>query len=94
MDIDKIEHFPISFVIKSVEEIDTLKQKLFAGARKQFAINAIVEKYMRCIEEIINIPVLLQRFTEAKTQGYLRQILDEIITQSKVEFNFPEVIVP
>jgi hypothetical protein len=41
---------------------------------------------MACVEEIINLPVLQQRFREALGQGYLREILDEIILQSKVEF--------
>jgi hypothetical protein len=43
---------------------------------------------MNCIEEIINLPVLRQRFKEAAAQGYLRDVLEEIIRQSKVEFNY------
>ena len=45
---------------------------------------------MACIEEIINIPVLQERFRQAEGQGYLPQILDEIVKQSKVEFNYAE----
>lgn len=90
LDIDKIERYPISFVIKSEETIDKLRQKLRAGAERLYAIKAIVEKYMNCIEEIINLPVLRQRFGEAIAQGYLRDILDEIILQSRVEFNYDE----
>lgn len=91
LDIDKIERFPISFVIKSEDAIDILKEKLRNGAKRQYTINAIVEKYMGCIEEIINIPILMARFHETLAQGYLRQILDEIITQSKVEFNTEDI---
>ena len=90
LDIDKIEHYPISFVIKSEESTDTLKQKLREGAEKRYSIKVIVEKYMECIEEIINLPVLRERFTEAVAQKQLRGILDEIIRQSKVEFNYEE----
>jgi len=90
LDIDKIERYPISFVIKSDETIDNLRHKLRKGAEKQYAVRAIVEKYMNCVEEIINIPVLQQRFREAVWQGYLRDILDEIIRQSKVEFSYEE----
>ena len=60
---------------------------MLEGARKQYSITAVVERYMGCIEEIINIPALLQRFEEAIQDGFLRDILEEIITQSKVEFN-------
>ena len=67
-----------------------LREKLKAGARKQFGVQRVVDSYMSCIEEIINIPVLQERFRQAEGQGYLPQILDEIVKQSKVEFNYSE----
>jgi hypothetical protein len=94
LDIDKIERFPISFVIKSVEPIDALRQKLRDGAQKQFGVQRVVDTYMACIEEIINIPVLQERFRQAEAQGYLPQILDEIVKQSKVEFNYSDETEP
>jgi hypothetical protein len=45
---------------------------------------------MACIEEVINIPILVSRFEETVKQGYLSAILDEIVLQSKVEFNYEE----
>jgi hypothetical protein len=90
LDIDKIERYPISFVIKSEEGLDALRRKLREGAEKRYSVKAIVERYMSCIEEIINLPVLQERFKEATAQGYLRDILDEIIVQSKVEFSYDE----
>lgn len=92
LDIDKIERYPISFVIKSLESEDVLTQRLWEGATRQFNVRAIVDKYMACIEEIVNIPILIERFHEAEKNGYLRDILDEIINQSKVEFNYEEII--
>jgi hypothetical protein len=90
LDIDKIEKYPITFVIKSTESIENLHQKLKENAIKSYLVEAIVEKYMSCIEELINISVLTERFREAQEQGYLNSILSEIITQSKVEFNYQE----
>ena len=90
LDIDKIEKYPITFVIKSDESVENLYQKLKENAVKSYLIEAIVEKYMTCIEEIINIPVLTERFREAVKQGCLISILNEIITQSKVEFNYQD----
>lgn len=87
LDIDKVERYPISFVIKSEEPIETLHQNLRAGAKKQYGIQTIVERYMSCIEEIINIPELKIRFRDVITKGCLFNVLDEIIKQSKVEFN-------
>jgi len=90
LDIDKIEHYPISFVIKSEDTVDTLRKKLKSGAEKQYSIKAIVQKYMDCIEEIINLSILRHYFQETITNGYLREILDEVIQQSKIEFNYKE----
>jgi len=90
LDIDKIEKYPITFVVKSSDSISTLKRKIQEQAEKQYSIKAIVSRYMECIEEIINVPVLIERFEEAIKQEYLGDILNEIIKQSKVEFSYDE----
>jgi len=64
--------------------------KLHRQAEKQYSIKAIVKKYMSCIEEIINIPLLQERFHIAVEKGYITQIIDEVVRQSKVEFNIYE----
>ncbi|MFC1548030.1 restriction endonuclease [Candidatus Neomarinimicrobiota bacterium] len=87
LDIDKIERYPISFVIKSDETVEQLTGKLEIGAKRLYSVRAIVDKYMSCIEEVINIPILRKRLLDAVEKGYLNQILDEIVRQSKVEFN-------
>jgi hypothetical protein len=90
LDIDKIQKYPISFIIKSVENIEDILQKIKENASKTYSITAIVEKYMSCVEEVINIQTLVLRFKETVKQGYLSKVLDEIILQSKVEFNYEE----
>jgi hypothetical protein len=90
LDIDKIQKYPITFIIKSIDEKEKLLTKINENANKTYSIQAIVDKYMECIEEVINIPTLCERFNQAVKQGYLRNILDEIIIQSKVEFNFED----
>jgi hypothetical protein len=90
LDIDKIQKYPISFVIKSEDSKDNLLQKIRDNAYKMYSIKSIVEKYMSCIEEVINIQTLRERFNSANQQGYLKAILDEIILQSKLEFNYDD----
>lgn len=90
LDIDKLEHYPIRFVIKTNDEITSIKKHLHDGAIQQFSIDKIVNKYMDAIEEIINIPQLISYFNEALKKGFLNQILDEILIQSKVEFNYQD----
>jgi hypothetical protein len=90
LDIDKVERFPISFVVKSNDEIELIVQHIRDGAKRLYSIDTIIEKYMACIEEVINIPLLKDYFHVAQMQGYLRDVLDEIVLQSKVEFNYSE----
>ena len=62
LDIDKIQKFPITFVIKSDEAIEDLFSKIKANTNKIYLVTAIVDKYMACIEEVINIPHLKSIF--------------------------------
>lgn len=87
LDIDKIQKYPITFVIKSTESTEVLLNTIRRNASKTYSIKAIVEKYMDCIEEVINIPTLNEQFNYAVKQGHLNRILDEVVIQSKVEFN-------
>ena len=43
---------------------------------------------MECVEEVINIPMLLERLNEETGQGRIAPVMDEIVAQSKVEFNY------
>jgi hypothetical protein len=90
LDIDKIERYPITFVVKSLDSDSEIKSKIEAQARKLYSINAIISQYMECIEEIINVPILIERFEQAVAQGYLSDILSEIIKQSRLEFNYED----
>lgn len=72
------------------ETPESLLTKIRENAEKQYSIKAIVDKYVSCIEEIINIQELTNRFNKAVELGLLNDILDEIIIQSKVEFNYEE----
>ena len=90
LDIEKIERYPITFVVKSNEKINILLKKMQENAESRYSIKSVVKKYMACIEEIINIPKLLQCLDSAIKKGYLKEITKEIILQSKVEFNIIE----
>lgn len=87
LDIDKVAKFPISFVVKTEKNIKALKEEIEAKAYEIYTIKKIVDKYLKSIEELINIPVLIERFEVSVSEGKLDKILDEIIKQSEVEFN-------
>jgi len=90
LDIDKIQKFPITFIIKSSDPVKDIIDKIEANAQKAYSVKAIVQRYMDCIEEVINITILKDLFQQSIKQGYLSNVLDEIILQSKVEFNYEE----
>ena len=45
---------------------------------------------MNCIEEIINIPILKEYYDQLEKKQRVQDILNEIILQSKIEFNYDE----
>lgn len=90
LDIEKIEKYPITFVIKATDSIDEIRKRIESDALKTYPVRAIVKKYLDCIEEIINIPTLKDYLQAIEKNGLLLQVLDEIILQSKVEFNYSE----
>lgn len=90
LDIEKIEKYPITFVVKSLDDVKILKDKLYKDASKTYVVKDVVRKYMECIEEIINIPALLQYFQKIENAGLISNVLNEIILQSRVEFNYED----
>ena len=90
LDIEKIEKYPITFVVKSLDDVDVLKDKLYKDAYKTYVVEDIVCKYMECIEEIINIPTLLHHFQRIEDARLISNVLKEIILQSRIEFNYED----
>lgn len=90
LDIDKIERYPVTFVVKSESSSEDIISALRQHAKKHFPVETIVEKYMNSIEEVINIHALKQYAQEAFDKNDMNEVLEEIILQSKVEFNYEE----
>ena len=90
LDIDKVERYPISFVIKTTLEIDEIRSRLEDGAKEQYGVHEIVQRYMAAIEDIFNISKLIGIFNVLVDQGRVSEVLDEIIRWSKVEFNIED----
>lgn len=50
----------------------------------------ILQHYLECFEEIITIPVLTTYLADNIQKNYLTAMVDELIEQCKVEYNFKE----
>lgn len=88
LDIDKVQRFPITFVVKSDETSDQIRAAIRAQAVAKYKIETVVDSYMTAIEEIINVKDLVAAFDAVVKSGQLQTVMDEIVIQSKVEFNY------
>ncbi len=88
LDIDKVQRYPTTFVIKSDETPEQIRTLIRAQAVAKYKIETVVDNYMSCIEEIININDLVSAFDTVVKSNQLQSVMDEIVLQSKVEFNF------
>jgi len=91
LDIDKLQRFPLTFVVKSTDQPDSIKAAIRAQAQNTYTVDAVVKRYMNCIEEIINVPMILERFDAVVKANKLGDVMDEIVLQSRVEFNYDEI---
>lgn len=90
LDIDKVQRFPITFVVKSEESSAQIRASIRAQAVTKYKIEAVVDTYMKAVEDIINTKDLIAAFDAVVKSGQLQQVMEEIVVQSKVEFNYNE----
>ncbi|WP_353569990.1 hypothetical protein [Candidatus Albibeggiatoa sp. nov. BB20] len=87
LDIDKVQRYPITFVVKTEDPIHIILQKIETQAKNKYQIKTIVQKYIESIEEVINIPKLIEIFEKVLNDGNGIYVIEEIVLQSRVEFN-------
>jgi hypothetical protein len=87
LDIDKIQRYPITFVVKTEKTVEEILSKITEKATSKYHIKAVVRKYIDSIEEVINIPELIHRFDMILAQKKGESVIEEIVLQSRVEFN-------
>lgn len=87
LDIDKVHRFPLTFVVKTTDDEATVREQLREEAQRKYGVDAVVARYMEAVEEVINIPRLVSIFETLLREGKLPQIMDEVVLQSRVEFD-------
>lgn len=88
LDIDKVQRFPITFVVKSTESAESIRAEIRKQAVAKYKIDAVVDSYMKAVEEVINVNDLVAAFEALVKAGGLQRVMEEIVLQSKVEFNY------
>ncbi len=90
LDIDKVQRFPVTFVVKSIDPEDKIRIAIRNQAISKYKIESVVESYMKAVEEVINVTDLAKAFNDVIKSGQLQEVMDEIVAQSKVEFNYSD----
>lgn len=88
LEIDKVQKYPITFVVKTNMDVKDILSYIREQAKRQYGVQAIVNRYMECIEEVINIPKLEEHLVEVIKNGDLDVVIEEIVRHSRLEFNF------
>ena len=55
LDIDKVQRYPITFVVKSQDSVVNILGRIREQAMARYPVEAVVKRYMECVEEVINI---------------------------------------
>lgn len=90
LDIDKVQRFPITFVVKSNDSTDQIRDAIRQQAASKYKIQSVIESYMGAVEEIINVESLIVAFKSVVDSGKVDDVMEEIVSQSKVEFNYED----
>lgn len=86
LDINKIDRYSISFVVKTEKSSAEVLKIIESNAKKELD-RALADKYLRCFEEIITIPRLQECLNKVVKDGLLGNLLDELVLQCQVEYN-------
>jgi len=91
LDIDKVARYPITFVVKDSRTPEDILQAMREDAlgRDEFS-DEDVDNMIECIDEIVNVPNLIEMFNHCTENGLLECIMDQILEQSRVEFNIED----
>lgn len=90
LDIDKVQKYPVTFVVKTEQTVEKILSKIEEQARARYNVKAIIKRYMDSVEEVINIIEIMRRFDLVLERGKGLAVIEEIVLQSRVEFNVEE----
>lgn len=87
LDIDKLNHYSIVFVIKTTISKEEVKQNIVNQAISTYSDDNLIDLYLNCFEEIITINELIEYLKICLDSGYIEDLLNEIESQVLFEYN-------
>lgn len=90
LDMDKVNHFPLTFVVKTYESSEKIKNDLLQfGTSKSGGLKVLEKAYHSAVEEVITINELIQWLEELEDND-LNFLIEEINRYFRVEMNIEE----
>lgn len=86
LDIEKLMHYPITFVIRTELSAKESTNRIEADAKHKYAKETL-QKYLSCFEEIITLPVLRDYLRKINSKKGVRGLLNELALQYQIEYN-------
>ena len=89
LDIDKLLHYPITFVIKSELSSDEALKRIKKDASEKYN-KKILARYLSSFEEIMTLPMLRGHLEGISKQNQIAALMKEIVLQFKIEYNIKD----
>lgn len=89
LDIDKLLHYPITFVIKSKLTMEEALNRIKADASNKYDSKTL-KKYLRCFEEVITLPKLKNYLADIAKNRLFDKLMEELALQFKIEYNIKD----
>lgn len=87
LDIDKVNHYPLTFVVKTKRKAKNIKEELLEYAYdKSGGLQVLKERYRKAIEDVITINELIKWMNDM-TETDIRHMISEIDQYYKFEMN-------
>lgn len=87
LDFEKVNRFPITFIVKTDLSENQVKESLYKSAQNKWGKESLAQKYIDLIEEVINRPTLLAHAKIiSKDIKKMELVIKEIILQFQLEY--------
>ena len=84
---EKVNRFPITFIVKTDLSENQVKESLYKSAQNKWVKESLAQKYIDLIEEVINRPTLLAHAKIiSKDIKKMELVIKEIILQFQLEY--------
>ena len=87
LDFEKVNRFPITFIVKTDLSENEVKASLYKSAKNKWGKETVAQTYIGLVEEVINRPVLLEYAEHiSKDAEKIELVTSEIILQFQLEY--------